>query len=52
MLMPDKTRSNHNPVNAVYTLSRNNLEFAFLVVYFFALAVLFAFTLVVMLFHG
>ena len=52
MLMRDKTRSNHNPVVGVYTLSRNNLEFAALVVFFFGLAVIFAFTLIVMLFQS
>ena len=52
MLMRDKTRSNHNPVIGVYTLSRNNLEFAALVVYFFAMAVVFVFTLALMLFQG
>jgi hypothetical protein len=51
MLMPDKTRANRNPVSATYTLSRNNLEFAGLVVYFFALTIIFAITLIVMLFQ-
>jgi hypothetical protein len=51
MLMHDKTRPDHNRLNGTYTLTRNNLEFAAIVVYFFALAVLFAITLIVMLFQ-
>ena len=49
MLMPDKTRPNHNPINGAHKLTQHNLEFAAIVVYFFALAVVFAFTLIVML---
>jgi hypothetical protein len=36
-------------ISAATTLSRNNLEFAGVVVYFFTLAVLFAITIIVML---
>ena len=35
--------------SGAYTLSRNNLEFAGVVVYFFTLAVIFAITIIVML---
>jgi len=49
--MPDKTRPYHNPVNGAYTLTRNNLELAAIVVYFFALSVIVTFTLIVMLFQ-
>lgn len=54
MLMPVKTRSHRNPVNGsyTYTLSRNNMEFAGLVVYFFAMAVVFVFMLTMMLFQS
>jgi hypothetical protein len=51
MLMTEKTLPDHSPVNAAHTLTRNNLEFAAIVVYFFALAVVFAITLIVMLFQ-
>ena len=51
MLMPDRTRSSSNLVSATYTLTRNNLEFAGLVVYFFALTIIFAITLIMMLFQ-
>jgi len=51
MLMRDKTRSNNNRVNRTYTLTRNNLELAGVVVYFFAIAVFFVMTLIVMLFR-
>ena len=49
MLMTEKTLPDHSPVNAAHTLTQHNLEFAAIVVYFFALAVVFAFTLIVML---
>jgi len=49
MLMHHKTRSGYNPVIGAYTLTRHNLEVAAIVVYFFALAVFFAFTFIVML---
>ena len=49
MLMPDKTRLDHNRINGAHKLTQHNLEFAAVVVYFFALAVVFAFTLIVML---
>ncbi len=49
MLTPDKVPPAHNPINGAYTLSRNNLEFAGIVVYFFSLAVIFAITIIVML---
>jgi hypothetical protein len=52
MLMRHKFRSNNNPANRTYTFTRNNLEFAGIVVYFFAVAVFFAMTLIVMLFQA
>ena len=51
MLIPDRTRPSHHPVNGAYALTRNNLEFAGVVVYFFALTVVFAMMLVLMLFQ-
>jgi len=47
--MPEKIRPAHTAINGPYTLSRNNLEFAGIVVYFFSLAVIFAITIIVML---
>jgi hypothetical protein len=51
MLMPDTTRPDRYPVKGPYALTRNNLELAAIVVYFFALAVLIAFSLIVMIFQ-
>ena len=45
----DKSHFDHKRISATYSLSRNNLEFAGVVVYFFTLAVLFAITIIVML---
>jgi hypothetical protein len=50
--MPDETNQDQNLVKRPHTLTRNNLEFAGLVTYFFALAVLFCITLAVMLFQN
>ncbi len=49
MLTPEKNHSHHNPVRTAHTLSRNNMEFAGLVVYFFALAIIFVITIIVLL---
>ena len=49
MLMSDEMRRMPNPVNGAKTLTRNNIEFAGVVVYFFALAIIFAITVIVML---
>ena len=46
--MPEHRPQSHRLGDAT-TLSRNNLEFAGVVVYFFSLAVLFAMTIIVML---
>jgi hypothetical protein len=49
MLLSDETRRIPTPVNGANTLTRNNIEFAGVVVYFFALAIIFAITIIVML---
>jgi hypothetical protein len=49
MLMSDEARRIPTPVNGSNTLTRNNIEFAGVVVYFFALAIIFAITIIVML---
>jgi hypothetical protein len=49
MLLSDDTRRIPTPVNGANTLTRNNIEFAGVVVYFFALAIIFAITIIVML---
>ena len=49
MHVPHKGHFDHNRISAAEKLSRNNLEFAGVVVYFFTLAVLFAITIIVML---
>ncbi len=51
MPMRDNIRSNEFPVKRTHTLTRNNLELAGVVVYFFAIAVFFAMTLIVMVFR-
>jgi hypothetical protein len=51
MLIFNKTRPNLDPVEGAYTLTRNNLEFAGIVVYFFSLLMVFSMTLVLMLFQ-
>ncbi len=50
--MPVEMQLEQSLVKRPHTLTRNNLEFAGLVTYFFALAVLFGITLVVMLFQN
>lgn len=45
----DKVHEHSNWRSRACTLTRNNLEFAGVVVYFFTLAVLFAITIIVML---
>jgi len=49
--MPEvhKGHFDHSRISAAHKLSRNNLEFAGVVVYFFTLAVIFAITIIVML---
>jgi hypothetical protein len=49
MPMFDQIRKDPNRVNAAHSLTRNNIEFAGVVVYFFSLAVLFAITIIVMM---
>jgi hypothetical protein len=49
MLKHDNIEIDRNAVNGPYTLSRNNLEFAGVVVYFFSLAVIFAMSIIVMM---
>ena len=51
MLMPEITRYDRCPVKGPYSLTRNNLELAAIVVYFFVLAVVVALSLIVMLFQ-
>jgi hypothetical protein len=51
MLMPDPTRPHYNQFKATHTLTRNNMELAAIVVYFFSLTVLFALSLILMLFQ-
>ena len=47
-----KNRNALARVNAAHTLTRNNLEFAGVVVYFFSLAVAFVMTIIVMMCQG
>jgi hypothetical protein len=49
MHMTENQHPHNNPVHGRHTLTRNNLEFAGVVVYFFTLAVIFAMTIIVMM---
>ena len=52
MPMFDQIRKDPNRVNAAHSLTRNNIEFAGVVVYFFSLAVAFVMTIIVMMCQG
>jgi hypothetical protein len=49
MHTPENLHPHNNPIRGRHTLTRNNLEFAGVVVYFFTLAVIFAMTIIVMM---
>ena len=49
MHTPENLPPHTNPVHGRHSLTRNNIEFAGVVVYFFTLAVIFAITIIVMM---
>ena len=52
MLMPDPARPHYNQFKPTHRLTRNNMELAAIVVYFFSLTVLFALSVILMLFQN